>query len=76
MKNEIYMIQSADEAFKVGDARMMSGFNDDPTITKDMLIHLLMGLPLVDLSDGEFIHWLQLDPSALEYVSAHLKISQ
>ena len=56
MKSEIYMIQSVKEVYQVGDARLMSSFDDKPTISKDMLLHLLKGLPLVDLSDGEFIH--------------------
>lgn len=48
----------------------------DKNISVSNLRHLLKGLPLVDVSDGEYIHWLQLDSSALEYVSTHFKISQ
>lgn len=72
MKSEIYMIESVKEVYQVGNASLMSDFDDKPTISKDMLVHLLKGLPLVDLSDGEFIHWLQLDSEALEYVAAHI----
>lgn len=48
---------------------MCSKFNTSPNITKEDLLHLLSGKPLVDLSDEEFIHCLQLNDEAQKFAS-------
>lgn len=54
---------------KPGVATMCSVFDDTPNITKEILIHLLEGRPVVDLSDGEYIHFFQLDDKALQFIN-------
>ncbi|KRK78788.1 hypothetical protein FD03_GL002571 [Companilactobacillus nodensis DSM 19682 = JCM 14932 = NBRC 107160] len=54
---------------------MYSQYDDKPNITKELLVHLLQGDPVVDLSDGEYIHWLQLDSGALKYLRSNNIIS-
>lgn len=51
---------------------MSSVFDKRPMITLPILKHLLDGGPVVDLTDEEYIHWLQLDSEALEYVQNKL----
>lgn len=47
---------------------MYSIFDDTPNISKEILIHLLEGHPIVDLSDGEYIHFFQLDDEAIQFI--------
>ncbi|OSH09738.1 hypothetical protein EFDM72_2050 [Enterococcus faecalis] len=47
---------------------MCSVFDNTPNITKEILVHLLAGYPIVDLSDGEYIHFFQLDDEAIQFI--------
>lgn len=47
---------------------MCSVFDNTPNITKEILVHLLAGHPIVDLSDGEYIHFFQLDDDAIQFI--------
>ncbi|QCX23999.1 hypothetical protein [Companilactobacillus futsaii] len=68
--SEIFKIESLNDVFNLPESEeMLSTVDDRPNITKDVLIHLLKGGPVVDLSDGEYIHWLQLDKSAIDYIN-------
>ena len=67
--NRIFKIEDVDDIDNLPESEeMLSTVNDRPNITKDVLIHLLKGKPIVDLSDEEYIHWLQLDKSAIDYI--------
>jgi hypothetical protein len=67
--NEIFRIKNADDVYSLPETdEMLSSFDERPNINKDTLIHLLKGKPVVDLSDGEYIHWFQLDDDALNYL--------
>lgn len=52
---------------------MYSEFKEEKNISLTTLKHLLHGKPIVDLSDKEYIHWLQLDDDALKFVAKHFK---
>lgn len=70
--NLIYNISSAgDVDYIPAGFGVFSTFPTDRNITKSNLEHLLSGQPLVDLTDEEYVHWLQLDREALEYVKQH-----
>lgn len=63
-------IERDDDIFDLPETEMMcSVYNATPNITKELLIHILSGQPIVDLSDGEYIHFLQIDADAKEYAS-------
>lgn len=67
--NGIFKIENVNQIFELPESdTMTSSFDDKPNINKDILIHLLKGKPVVDLSDGEYIHWLQLDKEAINYI--------
>lgn len=68
--NMIFKIEDVDDIYDLPESEeMLSTVDDRPNITKDVLIHLLKGKPIVDLSDEEYIHWLQLDKDAIEYIN-------
>lgn len=67
--NEIFRVRNVNDVYCLPETdEMLSSFNERPNINKETLIHLLQGKPVVDLSDGEYIHWLQLDNDALNYL--------
>lgn len=67
---EIYSIQDSDDVWDIPNTECMySVFDNSPNISKEVLIHLLEGKPIVDLSDGEYIHFLQLSSEAIEYIN-------
>lgn len=69
MSNELYIVKSRDEALEIDAAQFaLSKFPSNPNIGVKELEALIQGSALVDLSDGEYIHWLQLTPQALEYL--------
>lgn len=69
--NEIFKIKELDDVYDLPESEeMLSTIDSRPNITKDILIHLLKGEPIVDLSDGEYIHWLQLDKDAVDYINS------
>jgi len=69
--NEIFKIKKLEDVYDLPESEeMLSTIDDSPNITKDILIHLLKGEPVVDLSDGEYVHWLQLDKSAMKYINS------
>lgn len=43
-------------------------FNSEPNITLSDLKHLFQGKPVIDVTDGEYIHWIQLDQEAINFV--------
>lgn len=45
-----------------------SQFPTNPNIGVNELKALMDGKALVDISDGEYIHWLQLDKYALKFI--------
>ncbi|WP_025024692.1 MULTISPECIES: hypothetical protein [Companilactobacillus] len=74
--NDIFPISNSNDVFDIADTEgMYSQYDDKPNITKELLVHLLQGDPVVDLSDGEYIHWLQLDSGALKYLRSNNIIS-
>ncbi|WP_099299646.1 hypothetical protein [Pediococcus pentosaceus] len=75
MENAIYPVESIDSAMEISEIQTMCSFEDSPTINKENLIHLLKGKPLVDLNDGEFVHWLQLDDDAIRFVKEYVLIN-
>lgn len=65
----IIPIENAEEIFDIPQTNFMSSvFFSEPNITKELLNHLLSGKPIVDISDGEYIHFFQLDGEAIEYL--------
>lgn len=65
----IIPIENAEEIFDIPQTSLMSSvFRSEPNITKELLNHLLSGKPLVDISDGEYIHFFQLDSEAIDYL--------
>lgn len=71
--SKIFEVKTTDSVFDIPDTYgMLSTFPADKNISKENLIHLLKGEPLVDLSDEEYVHWLQLDEDALDYVRQHI----
>lgn len=69
---DIYLVSDIDDIYEIPEiCGMYSQFNTSPNITKENLLHLLSGKPLVDLSDDTFIHPFQLDEDALTYVKEH-----
>lgn len=68
--NMIFKIEDVDDIYDLPESDfLLSSFDKKPNITKDLLIHLLKGKPIVDLSDEEYVHWLQLDKDAIEYIN-------
>ncbi|CAM3205736.1 2-hydroxymuconic semialdehyde hydrolase [Pediococcus acidilactici] len=49
---------------------MLSTFPAQKNISVSNLKHLFKGLPIVDTSDEEYVHWIQLDDEALEYINS------
>lgn len=50
----------------------LSNFSSKPNIGINQIIALLQGRSIADLSDGEYVHWLQLTPDALDFVAKEL----
>ncbi|KEQ20538.1 2-hydroxymuconic semialdehyde hydrolase [Limosilactobacillus reuteri] len=50
-----------------------SEFPTDSNIGIDELKALMTGKALIDVSDGEYIHWLQLDKHALRFAKTILE---
>ncbi|WP_461240874.1 2-hydroxymuconic semialdehyde hydrolase [Paucilactobacillus sp. N302-9] len=72
-ENLIYNIGDAEDVEQLPEYAMMySNFPTDRNMTKENLIHLLSGKPIVDLTDEEYVHWIQLDQEALNYVKQHI----
>lgn len=68
--NMIFKIEDVNDVFDLPESdTMTSSFDETPNITKDLLVHLMKGKPIVDLSDGEYVHWLQLNKDAIEYIN-------
>lgn len=66
MENGIYIVGEKGEVWEIDEASGMYGmFSSKPNIGPNEVSALLAGKALVDLSDGEYIHWIQLTPEAL-----------
>jgi hypothetical protein len=66
--NDIYKIKKSNDVFSLPNVdSMLSTFDKTPNIDKGTFHSLIEGEPVVDLSDEECIHWLQLDESAINY---------
>ncbi|MGX7051419.1 hypothetical protein [Leuconostoc palmae] len=74
MDDLILKIDSIDEVEEINNIGCYRDFNSEPTINKDMLIHLLSGKPLLDMTDGENVHWLQLDSESIDFVNSILSL--
>ncbi|WPP11014.1 hypothetical protein [Lacticaseibacillus paracasei] len=67
MENSIYIVDEKDEVWDIGETSGMCGmFSSKPNIGPNEVSALLSGKALVDLSDGEYIHWIQLIPDAIK----------
>ncbi|EHJ28008.1 hypothetical protein HMPREF0541_02377 [Lacticaseibacillus rhamnosus ATCC 21052] len=67
MENGIYIVDEKDEVWDIDEASGMYGmFSSKPNIGPNEVAALLSGKALVDLSDGEYIHWIQLTPDAIK----------
>lgn len=54
---------------ELNETCMMCSLRDPrPNITKSDLIHLINGKPLVDASDGENVHMIELNTDALIFI--------
>lgn len=69
MNGTILKINSINDVDKIDDIECYRFFDSEPTINKDMLIHLLSGKPLVDITDGENVHLIQIDSESIEFIS-------
>ncbi|ETY74623.1 2-hydroxymuconic semialdehyde hydrolase [Lactiplantibacillus fabifermentans T30PCM01] len=70
----IFPVKFKKEVFYLpGTETMLSQFPQEKNISSDSLKSLLAGNAIVDIGDGEYIHWLQLDDSAIEYVRHHVR---
>lgn len=76
MENDIYPVNSVEDALNIHEVSLMCSFDSIPTISKNNLIHLLEGKPLVDLNDGEYVHWIQLDKEALSFVKNNIRFTK
>lgn len=73
MKNDFYPIEIKEDIYQIDNFdTMYLQFPSDKNISKNILLHLLSGDPIVDLTDGEYVHWIQLDDEALEYAKNHV----
>lgn len=70
MNGTILKINSINDVDKIDDIECYRFFDSKPTINKDMLIHLLSGKPLVDITDGENVHLIQIDSESIEFISS------
>lgn len=74
MENDFYPIKVKNDIYRISDFdTMYSQFPSNKNISKKILMHLLSGKPIVDLTDGEYVHWIQLDDEALKYVKNHIR---
>ena len=73
-KRYIFPAKSKNDVFCIpGTETMLSQFPQEKNISITSLKSLLAGNAIVDIGDGEYIHWLQLDDSAIEYVKHHVR---
>jgi hypothetical protein len=71
MKNDLYNVSSENDVWDLPDIEgFYSQFEPQKNISLSMIKSLISGQAIVDLSDGEYIHWLQLDDEASEYLKA------
>lgn len=62
-------IKEVDDIWGIPEIETMySAFDSSPNISKEILVHLLNGKPVIDLSDGEYIHFFQLDNEAVQFI--------
>lgn len=73
-KQYIFPAKSKNDVFRLpGTELMLSQFPQEKNISITSLKSLLAGYAIVDIGDEEYIHWLQLDDSAIEYVKHHVR---
>lgn len=66
-KSNIKIVSDSNDVWDLPETKFFySAFSDTPNIGADELAALLSGKALVDLSDGEYIHWIQLTPDAIK----------
>lgn len=71
--NSIFSVSKKDDVWCIPETDYFySQFSTEKNICLKSLIALLSGKALIDLSDGEYIHWLQLDEEALAFIKEHL----
>lgn len=67
------LIENRESVFDLEETSCMcSTFESEPNITLDTLKHLISGKPVLDISDEEYIHWIQLDQESLNYLKERL----
>lgn len=72
-KQYIFPVKTENDVFNLpGTDSMLSQFPQEKNISLVSLKSLLAGNAIVDIGDEEYIHWLQLDDSSIEYVKHHL----
>lgn len=73
MENDFYPIKVKEDIYQIDSFdTMYSHFLSRKNISKNILLHLLSGNPVVDLTDGEYVHWIQLDDEALKFAKNHI----
>lgn len=76
-ENQIYPVESPEGVFDLpGTDFMHSTFDEEKNITIQLFEHLLEGKAIVDLSDGEYIHWLQLNDETIRYFRTNYQKNQ
>lgn len=74
--NKLIPVSDKKEVYKIeGTGDFCSSFPNNRNIGKKELLALLDGLALIDISDGEYFHWIQLDHEAIDYVKTISKTS-
>ncbi|MBO0449315.1 2-hydroxymuconic semialdehyde hydrolase [Enterococcus sp. MJM12] len=64
-ENYILPVNNLDDVWELHETETFySVFCADKNIDVEMLRHLIDGGALIDVSDGEYIHWLQLTDEA------------
>lgn len=67
----LHQLKDGEDVFDIeGTQYMSSVFSKGPNVTVSDIQHLIAGLPIIDISDGEYIHWIQLTPEALKYIQS------
>lgn len=73
-KSDFYRINSfdRDEIYRYGDSDELydNGGNAVNHLSKNDLIHLAKGKPLLDTTDGEYLQFIQLTPDAMAWLAS------
>lgn len=72
MDNNFYIVDKRADVWDIDESSGMYGrFDSQPNLGPVEITALLSGKAIVDLSDGEYVHWLQLTPEAISILMSH-----